>query len=112
MRFDRDRDQQLFEPTKIDLVAEAADGTIELIIIGDRQWTGTDAQLESFQDKIQTYVSFALDGQLVAQFPEAEGRPWRIVASCQSGPPDHRTQHVLDHLMERLPAHGGAFVVR
>jgi hypothetical protein len=48
----------------------------------------------------------------VQQFPEAVGRPWRIVINCLNGEPDARTQSVLDVLATRLPEHGGSLLVR
>jgi hypothetical protein len=112
MRFGKRQDESLFDPAKVDLVAESADGIIELVIVQDRPWTGSDAQVSSLQDKVQTYVSFALDGGLVQQFPEAAGRPWRLFLHCQTGAPDPRTQAVLDGLAARLPEYGGSLLVR
>lgn len=112
MRSEHGTSDDLFDATTVDVVGESAHGVIELIIVADAPWTGSDAQLGSLQQKIQTYVSFALDGQLELSFPEATGRPWCIVLAAQSGPPDDRTLHVLQHLAERLPAYGGSLVIR
>lgn len=112
MRLRKRRQESLFDPAKVDLVAESADGIIELVVVQDQHWTGSDAQVSSLQDKVQTYVSFALDGGLAQQFPEAAGRPWRIVVQCQTGAPDGRTQAVLDVLSTRLPEYGGCLLVR
>lgn len=112
MHFRKRQEDSLFDAGKVDLVAESAEGTIELVIVQDQPWTGSDAQLTSLQDKVQTYVSFALDGGLTQQFPEAAGRPWRIVLSCQTGQPDESTSAVLDALAARLPEHGGSLLVR
>lgn len=102
----------LFDATTVDVVGESAEGVVELIIVADVAWTGSDAQLVSLQQKIQSYVSFAVDGQLEQSFPEAAGRPWCIVLSAQAGPPDDRTDRVLQTLAERLPAYGGSLVIR
>lgn len=99
----RRRDAQRRRPDQLNASAQ------ECHDLGDH---GTAAVFESFQGKVQTYVSFALDGQLATQFPEAEGRPWRIVVACESGPPDPKAQHVLDALGESLPQHGGSPIVR
>lgn len=80
--------------------------------MADKPWTGSDAQLESLQAKVQTYVAFALDGELAERFPEAIGKPWRIVVNCLAGEPDSRTAQVLDVLGTRLPDHGGSLLVR
>lgn len=112
MRSPKRQQGSLSDPGKVDLVAESAEGVIELIIVQDQEWAGSDAQLASLQEKVQTYVSFALDGGLARQFPEAAGRPWRIVISCLSGEPDERTRMVLDVLATRLPEYGGSLLVR
>ena len=112
MRFGKRQEDSLFDATKVDLVAGSADGIIELVVVQDQHWTGSDAQVSSLQGKVQTYVSFAIDGGLAQQFPEAAGRPWRIVLDCHTGAPDTRTQSVLDVLATRLPEYGGSLLVR
>lgn len=101
-----------FDPGKVDLVAEAADGSVELVIVQDHPWTGSDAQVASLQQKVQTYVSFALDGQLASQFPETQTRPWRIVVTSTEGRPDPRTRFILEALAEKLPQYGGSLETR
>ena len=112
MRFGKRQEEPLLDTTKVDLVVESADGIIELVVVQDLRWTGSDAQVSSLQGKVQTYVSFALDGGLAQQFPGAAGRPWRIVIHCQTGAPDARTQSLLDVLASRLPEYGGSLLIR
>lgn len=112
MRFGKRQQNPLFDPNRVDVVAESAEGIIELVIVQDQRWTGSAAQTSSLQAKVQTYVSFAVDGPLVQQFPEAAGRPWRIVINCLSGQPDKRTQATLDMVASRLPEYGGSLLVR
>lgn len=112
MRFGRRKaDDFTFDPLKVDVVAESADLVTELIIVQSNPWTGSDAQIESLQEKVQTYVSFALDGEMSRQFPQTVGRPCSIVINSLSGAPDARTQSVLDVLTTRLPDHGGSLLV-
>ena len=73
MRFGRKQSEALLDPGKADLVAETADGVVELVIVADAPCTGSDGQLSSLQDKVQTYVSFAVDGQMGRSIPEAVG---------------------------------------
>ncbi|WP_028653463.1 DUF6572 domain-containing protein [Nocardioides halotolerans] len=112
MPFGRRRQETLFDPTKVDLVAEASDGAVELVIVADSPWTGSDAQLSSLQEKVQSYVSYALDGGLSTSHPEVAGRPWRILVHSQVGEPDERTQQVLAGVADRLPTYGGSLTVR
>lgn len=66
-------DERLFDPAKVDVCSVSGDGVVELVIVQDHPWTGSDAHVESLQQKIQTYVSYALDGQMVADFPQTAG---------------------------------------
>jgi hypothetical protein len=96
-----------FDPTKVDLVGASAEGVLQLFIVQDQPWSGSDAQLTSLQEKVQTYVSYALDGQLERDYPEVVGKPWQIVIHSQVGQPDERTQYVLTALNARLGTYGG-----
>lgn len=112
MRFGKRQQDSWFDASKVDLVSQSADGIIDLVIVQDQPWTGSEGQLASLQEKVQTYVSFALDGGPVERVPEAAGRPWRILLHCQTGAPDAHTQWVLDVLATRLPEYGGSLLVR
>ena len=100
--------ESILDTGKVDLVAESADGQIELVIVQPGPWTGSDEQLQSFQDKIQTYVSYAVDGQLATQLPSATDRPWVITIRSLAGAPDPRTSGVVDALKMRLVPYGGS----
>jgi Family of unknown function (DUF6572) len=98
----------LFDAVKVDVVSLSSDGTVELYIVQDHQWTGSDAQLNSLQAKVHNYVGYALDGQLARDYPETVDKPWQIVVHCQTGAPDERTQYVLSELTKRLRPYGGS----
>ena len=103
-----DTAEVLFDPTKIDLVASpSGGGTVDLHIVADGPWSGSDAQLRSLQDKIHAYVGFALDGQMLAMYPDVAGLPWRIVVTCRGGPPDDRTAELLRRTIAPVRAYGG-----
>jgi hypothetical protein len=68
-------------PTKVDAVAIGPAGTADLIL-----GFGTTQSLESLQERLQAYVSFALDGQMVQVFPETSGRPIRILVALDGEP--------------------------
>ena len=113
MRFGKKKvDERLFDPAKVDLCGISKGGIVELFIVQDHPWTGSDAQLQSLQEKVQTYVSYALDGQMVAAYPETVGLKWRNVIHAKTGPPDVCTQTVLDALTQRLPGYGGSIETR
>lgn len=105
--------EALFDPSKVDLVALSPDGEfVEIVIVNHSPWTGSDAQVMSLQEKIQTYVGFVLDGPMVAAYPETEGSPWRIVIADQAGPPDTRSADVIARITERVRQYGGDLLVR
>ena len=102
----------IFDAAKVDLVALSPDGaTVCLYIVSDSEWLGSDAQIDSLQAKIQTYVGYAVDGKLAATYPETTNLPWRIVIRCRQGAPDARTQLVLDQLVDPVHRYGGDLVV-
>lgn len=102
----------LFDASKVDLVSLAADeSAVELHIVADGAWTGSDEQIRSLQEKVQTYVGYAVDGQLVAAYPECASMPWRIVIQCRSGGPDPRTADVLARTRQPVQGYGGDLVV-
>lgn len=70
--------------------------TVELVIVADAGWSGSDEQIRSLQEKIHTYVGFAVDGQLTETSPEVADRPWSIVVQCGNTAPDPRTADVLE----------------
>lgn len=109
----KQRAERLFDHEKVDLVAfpQSADA-VEFFIVQDAPWTGSDAQLKSFQAKVETYVSYAVDGQMTTAYPETQGLPWRIVLHAQTGPPDKRTAEAIAVLSARLPERGGEFETR
>jgi hypothetical protein len=102
----------LFDPAKVDLVGVAVDGVVELFVLQDQPWTGSDAQLGSLQQKIHNYVAYALDGPMVDSYPEVAGMPWRIVVHSQIGEPDGRTSLMLEALREPLLRYGASLAVR
>jgi hypothetical protein len=66
--------------------------------------------IDSIQMRVQAYVSFALDGQMVREFPEAAGRPVQIVLA-----PDDRVTPELEAYVEvarpKLAEHGVAISI-
>ena len=102
----------VFTSDVIDLVTITSDGkAIQLWIVQDEPWSGSEDQVVSLQDKINNYLSFALDGQLQESYPDAAGRSWRIVVHCQSGPPDSTTAEFLSRVSDAVADCGGELLV-
>jgi hypothetical protein len=98
----------MFDATKIDAVALTPEEDAVLLYIFEREgWTGADEQLLSLQEKVQTYVGFAIDGQMRRDYPETADLPWRIVIESQAGPPDSRSTEMIDRLAEPVRRYGG-----
>jgi hypothetical protein len=69
-------------PTVVDLVSLSPDAaTCLLHIIEVEQW-GKHPNPENLNAKLMSYIAFALDGQLVATYPEVEGLQVAIEIDC------------------------------
>lgn len=98
----------MFDSTKVDTVALTSEGDAVLLYIFERDgWAGTDEQLLSLQEKIHTYVGYAVDGQMSRDYPEASTLPWCIVIESQAGPPDSRSLEMIDRLADPVRRYGG-----
>jgi uncharacterized protein DUF6572 len=102
---------QPFDPAKIDLVGRGADGTVLLYIVQARPWSGSASEFASLQQKVNTYVSFALDGQLVATYPDTAGRPWSIVIDSQVDLPPAETATGIELISAAVRSYGGVLAV-
>jgi len=75
-------------PEVIDLMTEdAASGQVEMVMFEPRGWAGGEAQLFQLQEKLNAYVSFALDGEMAEAYPALAGCPLRVVLRCLDAPP-------------------------
>ena len=105
--------EALFDASKIDLVTVSPDGTrVDLIIVNDSAWTGSDAQVMSLQQKIHSYVGFALDGQMAAAYPQTDGLAWRIVIDNHVGPIDSRSNDIVRRVGEKVRECGGELLLQ
>ena len=72
-------------PETVDLVTQAKDGTVRLILAETEAISGD--RVLALQKKLKNYLTFANDGQLVAQDPNTKGAPVRIRVDLYA-PPD------------------------
>ena len=49
-----------------------------LVIVEKRQWTDIELQLFQLQEKLNAYLSFALDGEMADAYPDFVGKPLRV----------------------------------
>jgi hypothetical protein len=100
-----------FEQTKVDLVVPSPDRkTADLFILAG-PWTNSETQLKSLLHKIDTYLSFALDGQMLQMYPELKGLPWRIVIQCNAGLPTGASQNAIEQLAAVVKEEGGDLIL-
>ena len=63
----------IVDTQKIDSLG-AKENEVGLLISDHLDWDNTDSHLELLRDKLNTYLTFCLDGQLERQFPESSGK--------------------------------------
>lgn len=79
----------------IDIIAhDAATDEVVLTMIESRPWSGSDEQLFQLQEKLNAYLSFALDGEMVEAYPHFAGKKLRIELRSPA-PPDARTVQLV-----------------
>jgi len=71
----------------IDLITQdGKTGEVTLIMLEPRPWDGTELRLFQLQEKINAYLSFALDGEMAEAYPHFEGRKLRLQLDCVGMP--------------------------
>lgn len=96
----------------IDIVAhDAKDGTVALIMLEPRPWDGSELRLFQLQEKINAYLSFALDGEMSEAYPALIDLPLRIQLDCVT-PPDSMSVSFLSHVREQIAFQGIDLQVR
>ena len=92
---------------KIDLVALSPSGTVvQIVIVLTEDWTDSDAGFAVLQDKMNSTVAFAADGQLSATYPDVAHLPWEVVVACRAAP-GARTGEYLDTVARAVEGYGG-----
>jgi hypothetical protein len=66
-----------------------------------RPWDGSDERLHELQEKFNAYVSFLLDGEMVAAHPELTGKAARIELRCDHMP-DERALGLLNLIHDQI----------
>ena len=89
---DHDQEQEVSavgvaNPAVIDLFAvDQKTGEVLLAMHEPRPWDDSDERLHELQEKFNAYVSFLLDGEMVAAHPELAGKSARIELRCDHMP--------------------------
>lgn len=99
-------------PKLIDVVTrDPKTDTYKLVLVEDRPWGADEDQLQQLQDKLNRYLSYALDGHLHKQYPSSIGRPIQIQLDCFHTP-DRETEALLQEIEAAILSYGIRFSVR
>lgn len=81
---------------KIDFVAhDPKTDRAVLAMVEDRPWGDSGTLLPNLQQKLNTYLGFVLEGQLVKQFPQFAGKKIHFVLQTQH-PLGRREEQFID----------------
>lgn len=83
---------------------------VVLVMVERRPWLNVDEQLFQLQEKLNAYLSFALDGEMVEAYPQFVGKPLKIRLECAE-PPVEGALNFLQHVYEQSSLQGITFEV-
>ena len=96
----------------IDLIADdTKSGEVTLIMLEERPWDGSELRLFQLQEKINAYLSFALDGEMAEAYPQFADRKLRLQLDCV-GMPDSSVVQFLSMVREQIAFQGINLEVR
>jgi hypothetical protein len=105
---DHDHDQEgealagVANPAVIDLFGVDQKTDEVLLAMNElRPWDGSDERLHELQEKFNAYVSFLLDGEMIAAHPELTGKAARIELRCDHMP-DERALGLLNLIHDQI----------
>jgi hypothetical protein len=87
------------------LTQDAQTGLVTLGMVERRPWDGSKKQRYELQEKINAYLSFALDGEMAEAYPNLVGKPLQIRLDCVEAP-DTETTHFLDYVRQQISFQG------
>jgi hypothetical protein len=92
-------------PDIIDKVVKEKDGGALLIMIERRPWDGSDSRIAELRQKLNTYATYARQGQLAKDFPDLAGKPVSFLLWSILHKPDPKTMAFLDQANAQLAKH-------
>ncbi len=102
----------LAHPNVIDLIAhDTHTDEVVLTMIEPRPWDGSQVQLFQLQEKINAYLSFALDGEMAEAYPALVDKPLRLRLECAQ-PPSAQVRGFLGLVREQVAFQGIAVEMR
>jgi hypothetical protein len=80
-------------PKVVDLIRlDPERGEVVLLMLEQRPWSAAPEQLRQLEEKFNRYLSFVLDGFLIAQFPQYKDLPVCFRLDCAMAPGDAERQ--------------------
>src|SRR6185436_14404941 len=74
-------------PKMVDLISVVPESQkVVLVMIERRPWGAVPEQFSQIEEKINRYLGYVLDGFLVQQYPQYEGRPVVLRLDCAEAP--------------------------
>jgi hypothetical protein len=87
-----------------------ASGEVLLTMVETRPWKDGSPQLYQLQEKLNAYLSFILDGEMLEAYPQFARKPVRVRLECAT-PPGPAEMAFLQHVHEQTELQGIAFEV-
>ncbi|RFC42103.1 MAG: hypothetical protein DVB28_002037 [Verrucomicrobia bacterium] len=81
-----------------------------LVMVEQRPWRNVGEQLFQLQEKLNAYLSFALDGEMTEAYPQFLGKALKIRLECAE-PPVPEALGFLQHVYEQSALQGITFEV-
>lgn len=83
------------------MLQDGKSGEIWLVMVERRPWNGGEEQLFQLQEKLNAYVSFALDGEMAETDPALADKPLRIILDT-THPPSAAAVELLSAVRNQL----------
>jgi len=98
-------------PKMVDLISvEPESQKVVLVMIERRPWGAVPEQFSQIEEKINRYLGYVLDGFLVQQYPQYEGRPVVLRLDCAEAPHGEAARFVAA-AAHAIASHGLELVV-
>jgi hypothetical protein len=76
-------------PRVVDLISlDSKSDEVVLLMLEERAWGSEPEQLRELEAKFNSYLAYVLDGHMVKQYPQYEGKPVRFALDCATRPGD------------------------
>ena len=84
---------------------------VELLMIEQREWESEPEQLRQLEDKFNAYLGYVMDGHMVQQYPQYDGKDVCFRLDCAQAPRGEAEQ-MLRAMQNFAAGEGIRFVVQ